>query len=282
MHIIDMHTHTFPDKIAAKALEKLSKLSGTVYYTNGTEEGLKQSMTNAGINYSVILPVATSKEQVESINNTVIEMAPKRLEEGIISFAAMHPDYENPEKELARIAEAGVCGIKLHPAYTATDFDDDRFVRILQAAAKNNLAVTVHAGIDIGIPEKDYCSTQMILKVIDKIPGLSLILAHMGGWKCWDKVRSDLVSAPLLFDTSFSFGSIDNRPDRDPASIPSLMTNEEFTDLCHELGTEKILFGTDSPWADQKMSVERFLALPLEQEEKEQILHTNAKKILRL
>ena len=51
---------------------------------------------------------------------------------------------------------------------------------------------------------------------------------------------------------------------------------EEFVNLCHILGTEKILFGTDSPWADQKEYVDRFLSLPFSKEEQAQILYENA------
>lgn len=282
MQIIDMHTHTFPDKIAERALDKLSKLSGTVYFTNGTETDLAKSMKEAGVTYSVILPVATSADQVSKINDGVIANAPARLEQGIISFGAMHPDFPSPEPELKRLKEAGIAGIKLHPAYVGVDFDDERFLPILTACAKYDLAVTVHAGIDIGIPEKDYCTTKMVLSVLEKVPGIKLILAHMGGWQCWDKVRRDLADAPIYFDTSFSYGPITPRADRNPAEAPVQMTNEEFVSLCRHLGCEKILFGTDCPWADQKTDVERFLSLPLTEEEKQAILYGNAARILNI
>lgn len=278
--IIDMHTHTFPEKIADKALEKLSKLSGTVYFTNGTESGLKSSMKQAGIDYSVILPVATSAEQVSKINEGVIVLKEKRFEEGIISFGAMHPEYENPKQEILKLKEAGVQGIKLHPAYVGTDFDDIRFLRILDACAEQDLAVTVHSGIDIGIPDKDYCSTKMILNVLSQIDFEKLILAHMGGWQCWDAVKKDLAGAPLFYDTSFSYGPITPRPDRDPKETPVQMTESQFVELCRVLSCDRILFGTDCPWGDQKAEVDRFMNLPLTDSEKELILSNNARKIL--
>lgn len=280
MNIIDMHTHTFPDKIAGKAIEKLSIMSGTCYFTDGTESGLIDSSQNAGITYSVILPVATSPEQVVKINDGVIGSASSRLSKGIISFGAMHPDFASPEEELARLKAAGVKGIKLHPAYTATDFDDPKHVRILKACAANDLLVTTHAGIDIGIPEKDYCDTHMILRVLEQIPDLKLILAHMGGWTRWDNVAHNLAGTSVYYDTSFSFGPLKVRPDRNPAEIPSLMEASAFVDLCHVLGTDRILFGTDSPWTDQADSVAQILALPLSEAEKESILYDNAKQLL--
>lgn len=275
-----MHTHTFPEKIADKALEKLSKASGTVYFTNGTEHGLKESMQQAGIDYSVILPVATSAEQVGKINEGVIAMKESRMAEGLISFGAMHPDFENPKQEILKLKEAGVQGIKLHPAYVGTDFDDIRFLRILDAAGENNLAVTVHAGIDIGIPDKDYCSTKMILNVLSEVEGVKLILAHMGGWQCWDAVKSDLSGAPVYYDTSFSYGPLTARADRNSSKTPVRMTESQFVELCRNLSCEKIMFGTDCPWGNQKTEVERFLNVPLTDFEKELILSKNARKIL--
>ncbi len=67
--IIDVHTHTFPEKIAAAAVDKLKGLSHTEAFTDGTEKGLLSSMERAGIDLSVILPVATSERQVQKIND---------------------------------------------------------------------------------------------------------------------------------------------------------------------------------------------------------------------
>ena len=62
--IIDMHTHIFPDEISAAVIDKLSHVSRTLAFTDGTLNGLKKSMDAAQINYSVILPVATNTKQV--------------------------------------------------------------------------------------------------------------------------------------------------------------------------------------------------------------------------
>ena len=58
--VIDIHTHTFPDKIASAAIDKLSAAGHIPYFSNGTVSGLKTSMKKAGIDYSVVLPVATN------------------------------------------------------------------------------------------------------------------------------------------------------------------------------------------------------------------------------
>ena len=40
--IIDAHTHTYPETIAKRAIEKLEKNSGTKAHTNGVQSGLKR------------------------------------------------------------------------------------------------------------------------------------------------------------------------------------------------------------------------------------------------
>mgnify|MGYP002800325158 FL=1 len=66
--IIDMHTHVYPEKIAKRAVEKLSKAADIPAQSNGMKSGLQESMKRAGVDYSLLLPVATSVKQVDKMN----------------------------------------------------------------------------------------------------------------------------------------------------------------------------------------------------------------------
>ena len=70
--LIDFHTHTFPDKIAAAALEQLGTRAGISPHTDGTYQGLKDAMARDGVDISVVLPVATNPAQVEKINRRAL------------------------------------------------------------------------------------------------------------------------------------------------------------------------------------------------------------------
>ena len=63
--LVDFHTHCFPDRLASRAIPKLSATGGIKPYTDGTASGLQGSMKEAGIFLSVVLPVATSVADVE-------------------------------------------------------------------------------------------------------------------------------------------------------------------------------------------------------------------------
>jgi len=73
--MIDFHTHIFPEKIVKKTLAILEANCETVPYTDGTAAGLQTSSEEAGIDCSVILPVATKPEQFDSINRFAIAVS---------------------------------------------------------------------------------------------------------------------------------------------------------------------------------------------------------------
>lgn len=277
--IIDMHTHTFPPKIAASTLEKLSAASHTQPFTDGTQSGLEASMAEAGVDLSVVLPVATAPRQVEHINDSAAKI--NQASGPILSFGCMHPDYENWHGELARMKELGLKGVKLHPVYQGVDFDDPRFLRILHRAGELGLIVVTHAGDDIGFPGEVRCSPEMAVRAVKQAGPVKLVLAHMGGWHNWDRVLELLPELPVYIDTSFSTGRMLPLDDGYYTPIQlELLNPESFLELVRAFGPGRVLFGSDSPWSSQKESLAWLRELPLAAEELSAILGGNAQKLL--
>ena len=277
MQIIDFHTHTFPDAIAQKAIAGMQANSHAAAFGSGTAEGRLSSMEQAGICRSVVLPVATNPLKISSINDKVIGQQPSQH---LIHFGAMHPQAENWKEELNRLADAGIPGIKLHPQYQGTDITDIRYLRILDHAASLGLITVTHAGDEIAYPGDVRCSPEMVRSVFDQLGSIPLILAHMGGWKNWERVADNLAHTGCYLDTAISLGEIVPIDDHySPAELP-LLSEEDFVSLVRAFGSERILFGTDSPWADQKQEADRIAALPLTQTEIENILSLNATRLL--
>lgn len=281
--IIDFHTHTFPEKISAKAVHKLAGASHTMPFTDGSIRELLSSMKEAYVDYSVNLPVMTSADQVEKVNLSLIEQREQLFSQGIITFGGMHPDYENYKEELKRLQQNGILGIKIHPAYQNIDFDDIRMIHMIDYASELGLIVLTHAGIDIGIYDRNYCSVRHILNVIDQINPPKLVLAHMGNWACWEDVEHDLAGAPVWFDTAFAIGPITSNPNQDEQPyLEGNLSDEDFVRICRKHGMDKILFATDSPWQDQKDYIERVRCSGLNGDEQAKIFSENAKKLLSL
>ena len=283
--IVDIHTHTFPGKIAARTVDKLQSMSHTHPFTDGTTEKLRASMNEAGIDYSLVLPVATNAHQVPHVNDASISLNETSATSGILSFGCMHPDYPDWKAELARLAENRVHGIKLHPVYQEVNFDDDRFLRILNRCAELGLIVLTHAGRDVGFPAAaDYVSPERIANAMRQTDGVTLICAHMGGWRQWDTVERLLPETGVYIDSSFSLGSMVSNGDgyyQTPESL-KLLDETAFIRLVRAFGAERVLFGTDSPWGAQAESLRRLRALPFSPEELDAILGRNAACLLKL
>ena len=120
--IIDFHTHCFPDELAYKAIPFLAERAGVDYYLDGTVAALKSSMRKAGIEYSVVAPIATKPAQTPKINEWACEIN----KDGIIAFGSVHPEYHDWYSELKKLAERRIKGIKLHPDYQEFYIDDKK------------------------------------------------------------------------------------------------------------------------------------------------------------
>lgn len=276
--IIDFHSHTFPEKIAAHALAHMQSLSHTKVYTDGTEYGLTASETEAKVDLSVVLPVVTNPAKAAHINDVSIAHGCK---DGLLYFGGIHPDSPNWYEELGRIAQAGVKGIKLHPLYQGVDIDDIRNVRILGRCGELGLIVVIHAGDDPAFPGQVRCSPEMTRKALKQVEGLTFVAAHMGGLWNWDRVAGELGDMGIYVDTSNALGAMEDNGDRFYAEKQlQLMNPEAFCSLVRTLGSERVLYGSDSPWDRQTDSIRRIKGLPLTEAEKDNIFFRNACKLL--
>lgn len=262
--VIDFHTHTFPDEIAGKSIASLEGLAKIKAFTDGTAGGLKKAMEGC-VDLSVILPVVTKPSQFATVNHVAAKLNGE--EKTLLSFGGVHPGSADIKGELKEIRELGLKGIKLHPPYQRTYADDPSYMKIMDYASELGLIISIHAGIDIGLPEPVYSAPKRIAKAVREVRPQKLILAHMGGWKLWDEVEEYLEGESVYFDTSFTNG---------------YMEEGQMLSIIRNHGTDKILFGTDSPWSGQAECLEAFRKLPLTEEEKEDILCNNAKKLLQM
>lgn len=267
--IIDFHTHIFPEKIAVKTVRKLEAKAGVKAYADGREESLLASMKRAGVDLSVVLPVVTSPEQFDTVNHFAAALNQKYEGKSIrlLSFGGIHPDSPDYKKQLKEIKSLGLQGIKLHPDYQNTYFDDIRYMRILDEASQLGLISVVHAGVDIGFPNHVRCTIEGILKVLKEVSPRNLVLAHYGGYGLWDEVLECVAGRDVYLDTAYIFGFIEDKT---------------FMDILNRHGADKILFATDSPWSGQKESLEYLEKLHLNKEDFDKMVGENAENLLKL
>ncbi len=278
--IIDFHTHTYPEKIAARTVELLAGRSGTVPHSDGTLEGLEENMQQRHVDMSVVLPVATSPKQYKRINEVAQVENEMFKDTHVWSFGGIHPENDNYKEILRDISDKGLKGIKLHPDYQGTFFNDIRYKRIISYASELGLIVVTHAGQDIGLPDIVHCTPAMAEEVLDDVKPDKLVLAHMGGWQMWQDVLDRLCGRNVYLDTAFSYGQIQYKEGVDHRW--KLMDSDMFRAIINRHGADKILFGTDSPWSDQSESIADIDGLGLAEDEKRKIMGENAAGLLNL
>lgn len=265
--VVDFHTHIFPEKIAAKTIAFLEEKAHITSFCDGTEEGLVKSMDMAGVDVSVVLPVMTKPEQFHTINKFAAQLNEKyrNRRTRLWSFGGIHPDSPDYKRELRTIKDLGLLGIKLHPDYQDTHFDDIRYMRILDYASELGLVSVVHAGVDVGFPDNVRCTPRQIRKVVDEVAPKNLVLAHYGGFDMWEDVQELLAGKDVYLDTSFTAGYI---------------KDEVFLGILKKHGADRILFATDSPWSGQKESLEHIRGLVKDNKDLNKILGQNAGKLI--
>ncbi len=261
--MIDFHTHIFPEQMADRTIAHLSGIIEKEPSYNGKKDGLLDSMDEAGIECSVILPVVTKISQYDSVNRYAAQFLDGRL----ISFGGIHPDDPDYRAKLRSLKENGFRGIKFHPDYQGVYFNDIRFKRIVECATENDLIVSVHAGIDPLSPSDVHCTPQMAAELIDEVAPTKLVLAHFGGHMMYDEVEKYLVGKHVYFDTGVMLDTIDE---------------EQFLRMVRNHGADKILFGSDGPWAGQKRYVDFMHHIHFTEKERELIFEENARKLLKI
>ena len=116
----------------------------------------------------------------------------------------------------------------------------------------------------------------MLDRIEELIPDTkpNMIFAHLGGNYQLEDVEQYLGGRQCYIDISCSFSALWHY---------STSTDEDIIRVIRHHGADKMLFATDSPWNDQKATVERFQNLSgLSDTEKELILGKNAERLLAL
>ncbi|MEJ5260197.1 MAG: amidohydrolase family protein [Anaerohalosphaeraceae bacterium] len=259
--IIDIHTHAFPDSLAQRAMAQLHSECDVKSYLDGTVGALLRSMDEAGIEKSVLCCIATKPTQFEPILNWCIQIRSER----IIPFPSVHPgDPQLPDK-IQQIADNGFIGVKIHPYYQNMVIDEPRYDLLYKSIIENNLILVLHTGYDIAFPREEKAGPRQILRVLERFDELKLITTHMGGWFQWEQVEEHLLGKPIYIETSVSF---------------DYLGAERMAKMLEKHHPDYLLFGTDSPWDDQKKAVFNIEKLISNESLKQKIFYENSARLL--
>lgn len=260
MHIIDVHSHIYPEKIADKASHSIADFYRIDARTEGTSAVLLEEGRAAGIDVYVVNSVATNVRQVRRINEFLLSEV--RAHPEFRGLIALHPDMD--EGAIRDEIEWGILngfkGIKLHPDFQHFYLDEPRAKKIYRAAS-GKLPILFHTGDS----RFNFSSPGRMAKVAEEFPDLICIAAHFGGWSEWNQVGVYKGLGNVYVDTS---------------STLAFISPDEAKRYIDYFGAEWFLFGVDFPMWNASEELERFMKVDISLEEREMILWKNASSLI--
>ncbi len=265
------HAHVFPEG---------SKSGATV-------EDLKRLMEQCEIEKAVCFATFTEQNtRVGADANTNRWLANLlKNEPNLLGFGTIDFDKGNLTKQTQEIADLGLKGIKVHPAYQEIRVDGEELFEVYGVASERNLFISFHTGLHWH-RLSDY---HMLLwdEVAYNFPRLRFSLEHMGGYSFFREALAVMNNNKRgAYDRVFagwtSIGMSEDEFGNTRAGAWSL-TDEQLCDIIFQTGESRSIFGLDFPYNDAektKKSIERIKNLPISETAKRGILGDNLRRVL--
>ena len=285
--IIDSHVHVYRSKaegLRAKGAYDIWEygVGGRPLYASwsGDVEDAAASMALANVDYAVVTnlldPPSGNDAGLDLIafNEWLVSLVRERP--GFLACLAVDPRYLPVDylvSHLRELAQRGrIVGIKIHPPMQAIDLSDEAMWPIFEACVDLDLRVVAHSGpsrngIQHGEPDA-------FRPLLEAFPNLKVVLAHLGGG-AWPQTRQLAADHPSVY---FDACEIIEWLGATGAPTPA-----EFVRLIRDVGTDRVMMGSDFPWYDMAHTVELVTGLPgLSNEEQVRLLGRNAKEFFGL
>ena len=250
---IDFHSH-FGDYHMTRGIEYAQK------YIPGDIEFLRRGMelANIGLALNSHLKGLQPRGCTDAVAANEICLKDVENAADLYMWAVVNPRQKESYEQAAQLLTHPKCvGIKIHPEehlYPIMEFGEE----IFEFAAKNNALIKTHSGEANSMPE-DFCV------FANRYPEVKILCSHLGcGWdgSFEHQVRAIQCNAHgnLFTDTSSQNSMISN--------ILELSVKE--------IGSEKILFGTDTPCYFSPSQRARVDYADISEDDKLNILYRNA------
>lgn len=307
---VDSHAHLYraskdaqDDKESYEVFEYGAKESVHMSALLGSVEDMLGAMAVAGIDRAIVLNLYVADWERQRFKNRVANvMNEAEREKSCVEFEAQIPEElkafnrwgcevarNHPElvayvctdlqvlsgEESARhirdmVENHGARGVKLHGALQGYAMGDERLWPVYAICQELGVPVIGHSGPDRG--RHGFAEPRAFAEALKAFPELKIVLAHMGGgtWKQALEIAERFSNAHFDCCEIIEWTNSEYGP-----------TDAQLAQLIRDVGSQRVMMGSDFPWYDLGHTVKRVLELPiLSQEEKEGILGSNAVRIL--
>lgn len=244
-----------------------SLLFGSRAASTHTIPNLITEMDLLRISRAAILPIAVRLPFSGDATMHALEAIERAaVKDRCIPFASVHPEDPQAIERLRAYHQRGVRGVKLHPEMQQFFPDSDLAMRIYAECEKLQLPVIFHAGRSGIEPEwlRPYALIRHLQRPVQKFPGVRFVLGHAGA-------RDSREAAELA---------------RANDNVWLELSSQGLTridELHRELGSEKLLYGSDWPFYPQAVALAKVLLVTEHNDTaRERILGGNASALLGL
>ena len=244
--VIDCHAHHGPHN--------------AIYMPNrGFAESMIRYMDRCGVRLAVCAPHAGlfGSPDGNAVMARVIEKWPQRF----LGYICVNPNYpERIERDVEEYGSLpGVAGFKFLSSYHKIPITSARYRPALGFARDRGLVVLMHTwGKD------EYCGVERVRELSRSYPDVPMLLGH-SCYGAWDEVIALAKSQPNLYLELCAAYAVPGVIDR----------------FVSEVGSERVLFGTDLPWFDPHYGIGCVLWSRITDEDRHNILHRNAEQLFR-
>lgn len=260
--IIDGHCHVWPDALAKRVLA--TKPAGLTPVGDGTLSGLLATMDAAGVDMSCCLAIADRPEHVPKVNAFIGSIDRERF----IPFGTVHTGL-TIEQNLASLRDNGLRAVKFHPNFQSMSLGDPQVAELMTALADEGIVVLTHAGAGSDEAAHERGHSRHVRTLVDRLPHLTLIACHYGGYHRMDEARANVVGSRAVLETSWP----PRLADVDPGALRSVVARH---------GADRIVFGSDWPMADPAAEIAAIRSLGLPSHQEQAILGGNIARLLGL
>lgn len=195
------------------------------------------------------------------VGNAASVAAVRRFPDRLRAYCAMNPNY--PEQIAADLASFDAhrdiyVGLKFLSDYHKVALTDPRCQPAWEFADARGLLVLAHTWRD-----SSFDGPPVVRKIAALYPRVKFLLGHSlhDDWDAAVALAKDFPNVYLELTAVFD--------DRGPL--------EKF---CGEVGSHRLLFGTDLPWFDPHQAIGALLSAEITDEDRHNICHRNAEKLL--
>lgn len=243
-------------------------VNGVLLIRKATTERLIRDLERQNIDRAVILPINT--KDFDSTTETLKKIGKN---EKLIPFGSIHPYDPEVDKKIEMYLNGKVKGFKINPHLMNVDILDTNMIRLIKKLSKTGLPIICCSGLQNpeyvrNIPNKlkQMLETQNIKKFGEILPLVSdtpFIFAHGGLEQAEQLIK-------LMKKYKNTYTDISTQPAKN------------IKRFIEEIGSNRILFGSDYPYLNQSFTILSVLRATDDENQRKQIFSINGKKLLNL